>query len=422
MKVVHWCMNNRSGMHAVAESMARAELLMGVEAKVLDPFEFEKDPEASEWALDADVHVGHTHIPDRFRGKSFKRQLTKPWRVVFPVHGTPELIFEQSVESAKTNGYGSGRSYAGHQIGMQNADAILSFVPRQRDLLDLATDRHTIVDLIPMGIDTAFWSGGESKGKYVGAPSFFNCENAEPFKWAMEVLRVWPWIYRGLGENAALHIANIPTDVLRFVDGLALRNGSLQGAYVGSWSYDHDNLRNILKSVDYYISTVRYGDFNRISLEAGAAGLKVISYTGNEYADFWMPEGDQRNVAKALIAIGNGEVEPRVKPPIPTEKEMGEATVHVYERILDRPQTNFALGEIPDALTPAMRDAFLSTTGPGIGEAPPKGPRPKAPSVAELQAQAAALVAKQREPERDIAAPVASRKRATVAKKAKRHK
>lgn len=429
MKIAHWCMNNLSGMHAVAESMARAELALGVESRWLDPFEYEKDPNASEWALDADVHVGHTHIPDRFHGKSFKQSLTKPWRCVFAVHGTPELIFEQSVESARTNGYGSGRSYAGHQIGMQNADAIVCFVPRHRDLYDLATDKHTIVDLVPMGIDTAFWNGGVTKGKYVGEPSFFNCENAEPFKWAAEIVRVWPWIYQGLGENAALHIANIPTDVLRFIDALALRNGSLQGAYIGSWSYDHENLRNILKSVDYYVSTVRYGDFNRISLEAGAAGVPVISYCGNEYADYWMPEGDQRTVAKALIAIGKGDVAPRAdKLPIPTERQMAEATISVYERVLNRVPTNFALGEVlPDALTLEMQDAFLSITGPGLNASAPTGPRPKPLAVAELQRHAAALAAQVAAPsiveETLVVSPAAPRLKAAKKKgAARRHK
>lgn len=386
MKIAHWSMKNGSGMHHVAESMARAELSAGVDSRCLDPF----DPAEAdwEWALDADAHVGHTRIPDLIAKKPFKASCTKPWRVVFPVHGTPELVFESTVTDGAANGYGAGRSYAGHQIGMQEADAIVTFWPRHRDLYDLATDKHTIVDLVPMGINAAYWQGGASKGKYEGAPSFFNCDNAYAFKWAIEVLRVWRLVLKDI-PHAGLHISHIPTDLLRHVDALAMRYGSLTRAWVGSWSYDHDNLRNIYKSVDFYISPVRYGDFNRTSLEAGAGGAKVISYPGNEYADFWMPEGDQRAVAAMLVQIGKGDVEPRPKTPIPSEEDMAQAMIHVYERILDRAPTNFALGEIPDAIDRTLRDAQLSATGPGLDEAPPTAPRPKAPTGAEIQAMVA---------------------------------
>lgn len=376
MRVCHWSMLNSSGMHHVAASMARAELALGVETRLLDPF----DPGQVEWdwALDADVHVSHTHIPDHYRGKSFRRQCTKPYRWIFPVHGTPELVFEASVVDAANNGYNTGTSFAQHQRGMQEADAIVTFWPRHQALYTLATDKHTIVDCVPMGIDHAFWKAGVSPGKYAGSPSFMNCDNQYPFKWGVDLLKFWPWVREEL-DDAVLHVSNLPTVLHRFVDVMRARYGSVYGTVAGSWSYDHDNLRNIFQSVDYYLSPVRYGDFNRVSLEAGAAGMKVVSFPGNPYADYWMHEGDQRQTAVDLIRIGRGEIAPREKTPIPTEREMAEATIHVYERILDRPRTNFALGDIPDALDVTLRDAMLSTTGPGLNEERPKGPRPKAP-------------------------------------------
>jgi hypothetical protein len=293
------------------------------------------------------------------------------------VHGTPEHVFENTIDEAKDNGYNVGVSAMHHQRGMQNADAIFTFWSRHRDLYDLATDKHTIVDLIPMGIDHAYWQAGESKGKYLGAPSVFNCENQHAFKWGYYILRMWPWIQREV-ETAVLHIANIPTNAQRFVDVMCARYGSIYGSVVGSWSYDHNNLRNIFKSLDYYISPVRYGDHNRTSMEAGAAGLKVISYPGNPYADFWMQEGDDRYQARDLIAILKGDVAPLEKAPIPTEQEMAHATVNVYERILDRPQTNFALGEIPDAISADQREALKSVEG---------RPRPTVRSAAEILAE-----------------------------------
>ena len=86
------------------------------------------------------------------------------------------------------------------------------------------------------------------------------------------------------------------------------------------------------------------------------------------------------------FAIAKGEMEPRVRDAVPTETEMAQAAVHVYERILDRAPTNFALGEIPDALPVAFRDALLSATGAGLGELPKVGPRPKAKTADEIRA------------------------------------
>lgn len=376
-------MKNGSGMHRVAEQMARAELAAGVQSHCLDPFDV-KQIGWEDFGLSADVHVAHTHIPELFNGKPFRRQCTVPWRMVFPVHGTPELVFESTVTEAASNGYGAGRSYAGHQIGMQEADAIVTFWERHQALYDLATDKHTTIDLIPMGIDTAYWQAGVSRGQYEGAPSFFNCDNQYSFKWAIEVLRVWRLVLREL-PHAGLHIANIPTDLLRHVDALAMRYGSLTRAWVGSWSYDQDNLRNIFKSVNYYISPVRYGDSNRTSLEAAAAGVPVISYAGNPYADYWMPEGDQREVARVLAAIGACDVGPRAdKTPVPTEQAMAEAMIHVYERILDRPRTVFALGEIPDAIPDVVRAALASARGDEIA-LPIRAPVASAPPVPRVK-------------------------------------
>ncbi len=363
--------------------MARAELAMGVEARCLDPF----DPAQKfwDWALDADVHIGHTHIPDIFNGKSFRKSCTKPFKWVFPVHGTPEIVFESSVKDAEQNGYNTGTSFAHHQISMQNADAIVTFWSRHQALYKLATDKHTIVDLIPMGLDVEFWKGGASQGKYLGKPSFLSCENQYPFKWSVEIIRLWPWVRAELDE-AYLHATNLPGTLQRFVDVLAARYGSLYGGIYGSWNYDPTNLRNILKQIDFYISPVRYGDHNRMSLEAAAAGAKVISFEGNEYADFWMREGDQRRIAHDIIAIGKGDVEPRAdKKPVPTEREMAEAAVNVYERILDRPKTLFGPGvEIPDAIPAIIREAIRESTEPAVSAGSSAPPR-KIPTFEELQ-------------------------------------
>jgi hypothetical protein len=82
------------------------------------------------------------------------------------------------------------------------------------------------------------------------------------------------------------------------------------------------------------VGLVRYGDLNHLSMEANAAGAKTISYAGNPYAMYWIPEGDQREMARQFNAILAGDVEPRVQTPVPDVQEMAQAFLNIYEAIL----------------------------------------------------------------------------------------
>lgn len=372
MRSVQWVTPNGSGMHHVAETLARAELACGVESRCLDPHDALQD--GWDFARAADVHVNHTHLPDEFQGKPH----------VFVHHGTPEIVFELAVRDAEQNGYNTGTGMAQHFRLMQEADAIVTFWERHHALIDLMTDKATKVDLLPMGVDHAFWSGGTSHGHYLGKPALLNCENAYPFKWSVDFLRVWRWVWDKI-PGATLHVANVPANLLPQIKLMTARSGAVYGTVAGSWTYDANNLRNIFKQVDFYLSTVRYGDHNRMSMEAGASGLKVISYPGNLYADYWMREGDIRETIKDLISILDGTTPPRAdKLPVPTEADMAHGMIHVYQRILGQPLTDFAVGEIPDALDVTLRDAMLSATGAGLNEVSPSANRPPALTPAQI--------------------------------------
>jgi len=83
----------------------------------------------------------------------------------------------------------------------------------------------------------------------------------------------------------------------------------------------------------FYIGLVRYGDHNRICLEAKAAGCPLISFRGNEYADYWIDEGDQRIIAAQLLMILRGEVPKRETPETPDVSETARAMAGIYERL-----------------------------------------------------------------------------------------
>jgi hypothetical protein len=341
MKITHWAFDNGSGLSAVAASMARAEVARGHYSVVTDPL----DPQEGGWidALDSDVHVLHGGFPRTIGGKSFRKALTKPLALVYVMHSPPEYLFEHSVAEGVTNGYGAGMEWHRHQRLMQIADGLVTFCPRHQALYELATDKATIVDLIPMGMDLEFWRTSEGP-QYIdpmvtvleGEPRFLTCENQFPFKSAYDILRVWPWVRAEL-ETATLHASNMPCDTEKWFWTLINRTGAIEGLFCGSWRYSKRELRGRFQNASFYVSPVRFGDSTRTNYEASAAGARVISYPGNEWADFWMHEGDHRRMARDLIAIGRGDVEPRPdKKPIPSEDDMAVAAIAVYERILDR--------------------------------------------------------------------------------------
>lgn len=323
MKVAHWTLQNNSGMHNVAKSMVQAEQRLGLDSVLVDIID-NKDWES---VLDADIHVPHTHFPNALRNK-----VSRPLKFVWVAHGTPEHVFEGAVDD-KQKGYGHGDGVMLMQFWMRTADARVTFWPRHQAIYQTMVDKGTKVHLVPLGVDKEFWAGGESGGKYAGSPSVWTGENPAKIKWPLDLFLLWPWVLKEFPE-AKLHAGYLPLDLHRWFFPLVNSNGTSYGGYIGPYTYPHDSLRNIWKSVDFFIGLVRYGDFNRLCLEANAAGAKTISYPGNPYSDYWIPEGDQRVAAQELIRILKGDASPREKEPVPDFMDTAKGMKEIYEGIL----------------------------------------------------------------------------------------
>lgn len=311
-------------MHRVAETLSGAERAAGVDSALVNL----TDPATWEAAVDADLHVCHTHVPDEFVPRT-----TKPFKVVYVGHGTPEHIYQSAVEEGTRGGYGHADGWMLLQRWLQVADARVTFWPRHQAIYQSLCDRSSTVDCIPMGIDTAFWAGGTSRGKWAGAPSVWTGENQHYIKWILDLLIAWPWVVEQV-PMAHLHGVYLPKDQHRWLFALANRNGAAYKAHLSPIVFPHDELRNIFKSIDFFIGLVRYGDHNHLGLQASVAGVPTISYAGNPYTDYWLPEGDQRTLAAELVKVLRGEVPKREKSPVPDIGEMAEAMVRVYQRVL----------------------------------------------------------------------------------------
>jgi len=324
MKIAHWTLFNGSGMYHMAETLARAEAMAGLDSWLVNC----QDPAGYGPILDADIQVIHTHLPDDVR-----LQLTRPLKLVWVAHGTPEYVFQKSVEAGLNQGYGASDSWQLVQHWMQVADALVTFWPRQQAIWQSFCDKRTVVECIPQGIDTGFWTPGESRGKYLGAPSLFTAENCDYSKWPLDLFFAWPWVCQAI-PTAHLHTVYLPQDQARWWYPLLNRNGSGFKTISAAYYLDPAALRNAFRSTDYFIGLVRYGTENLLCRQANASGAKTISYRGNALADFWITEGDQRGMAQELTAILKGEVEPRAKQAVPDIGETVKALQHIYARIL----------------------------------------------------------------------------------------
>lgn len=327
MRICHWTAFNGSGMNRVAETMVRAEKALGLDSHLVNVQEMPSE----QWDVyaNADIHVPHTHFPNEMR-----KRLTRELKMVFVGHGTPEYIFQSAIEDAK-KGYGHGDSLQLWQYWMQHADAVVTFWPRHQAIMKSLCDKHTAVHLVPLGLEHNFWKSAKSRGKFAGDPSIMTCENSHFMKWSYDLLVSWAWVYKEI-PDACLHVGYLPTDQHRTFFPLVNRNGASYGAHISPITWPHEELRHVLNSIDFYANLVRYGDHNRMGMEAGLCGAKVISYRGNPYADFWIQEGSQVGMAEELIPILRGDIKPRDKAAIPSDVEMAEAMRGVYEEVLDR--------------------------------------------------------------------------------------
>lgn len=324
MKIAHWTMFNTSGMFRVAEALAKAEAQSGLDSWLVNC----QDPTGYKDILDSDIQVIHTHLPDDVR-----LQLTKPLRTVFVAHGTPEYVFQRSVEAGLNQGYGASDSLQLCQYWLQHADATVTFWPRQQAIWQSMSDKHTIIDLIPQGIDKTFWKPVPSAGHYMGTPSLFTAENNDYSKWPLDLFIAWPWVWPKV-PTAFLHAVYLPTDQHRWFFPLLNRNGSGYKTIASNLILSPESLRNAFCSNDYYIGLARYGTANLISKQANACGVKTISYKGNEFSDFWIDEGDQRIIADQLYEILAGHVAPRSKTTVPDISETVKAMSLIYNRIM----------------------------------------------------------------------------------------
>jgi len=321
MKVCHWTMFNKSGMYRVAESFALTEKTLGVDA-VLCNF---ADESKFDEMLDADVHVVHTHLPDKVA------ENTKG-KVVWVGHGSVEHTFQTSVEAGTNKGYGASDSWMLCQYWLQHADALVTFWPRQQAIWQSMCDKHTCVEYVKMGVDLDFWKPIESRGRFLGKPSVFSAENCHYVKWPLDLFIAWPWVYPKV-PGSWLHVLYLPNDQHRWFFPLINRNSCAFRTVASAAVFGPEELRNAFCSVDYFIGLVRYGDHNRLCMEANACGMKSISYTGNMYSDFWIHEGDQRVVAEELTAILLGKVAPREKEPVPSIIDTAKEMIAIYGRI-----------------------------------------------------------------------------------------
>jgi hypothetical protein len=327
MKIVHWVLKNGSGMNTVAQDMADAERDLGLPSIALNC----GDKAEIDAGIDADIHVVHTHIPDKVDiGRS------KDSKVVWVAHGTPEHCFTTSLEKGTALGPSASDSWMISLRMLQMADASVTFWPRHQAIWQNMADRRTIVECIPMGVSSKFWNPpapGVVTESMVGNPSILALENSHAIKWPLDFCFAFPELMRKHPE-IKFHLFCLPFDQFKWWMPLINRTGAAYKSYVNAMRLSKPEMLQAFHGADFMLSPVRYGDFNRTCLEAAASGCKVISFNGNPYAHYWIPEGDHRIQAEAIDQIIKGnaaEMTPRAKPV--DNEVMAREMIKVYERI-----------------------------------------------------------------------------------------
>ena len=326
MRVVHFTLSNGSGLNRVSVNMATSETAAGLDSslcftdtKTPPPYQGVKVISMEE-AKGADVYVINSHIPDGMKGKT-----------VFVAHGTPEHCFSTALEQHKSAGYAAGDPFMLSMHRLNTSDVTVTFWDRHQYIWQSLNPKAD-VRCVPMGVDKGFWGPVESTGKWVGTPSFLSCENSHQIKWPLDIVLAFPLIM-AKNPGAVLHLHYLPLDQHRWWYPLLTANSTAYKSFSSAGYLSPVDLRNAFSSVDYLLNPVRYGDFNSLCLEAKACGCKVISYCGNPYADYWIDEGDQREMADQITAISSGSVKANDTNDVPSTEEMAAEMINIYEAI-----------------------------------------------------------------------------------------
>ncbi len=333
MRIAHWAATNTSGMAHMAAACAEGERRLGHESVLVDV------DAAGTWlsgvAVEADVHVCHTRFPDIQRAR-VRNHTGKEAKVVFVAHGIPEHNMEIAVNAALgPEQYCPADHWMLTRHWLRVSDAFVVFNERQQAIYQTMVPKAQTIDCVPMGVDRAFWAVGEADGERMrGQPSVWMSENQARIKWALDVLIAWPWVAKELPQ-AFLHAHYLPFDMHRFLIDLANTNGAAYYATLSARTFSHETLRTMWKRTDFNLATTRYGDNTLLTMQAESAGLATISYPGNQYASYWVPEGDQRVLAQELVKIFSGDVAPRAKLDVPDLLDTAKAMTGIYERVLD---------------------------------------------------------------------------------------
>lgn len=318
MRIAHWVMKNGSGMHNVAEDMCAGECALGHDSIIINT----EDSKEWENGVGYEVYVVHTHLPDIAYAQNNKK-------IIFIPHGTPEHVFQGAMDKGLAGGYGMSDSWMVSQHWVNKADAVITFWDRHKYIWQQLNSK-TRIYVVPIGIDTEFWKPTPSLGRWLGSPAILTAENCHSIKYPLDLFLALPEVMKEI-VGLRLHAWYVPRDQHRWWFPLVNNNGVSFRSYITENRMDKTTLRNAFNSVDYYVGLVRYGDYNRICLEAKASGCKVISYAGNPYADFWVTEGDQRKMAEELLKILKGEVSalPCLAPS--DRKDVAKEMIKIYE-------------------------------------------------------------------------------------------
>ena len=303
MKIVHftnWA-PRLSGMYESVKDQIKYERREGIESDFVDTIDGRTNvtddgwltPIAVEKALDADIWVPHSKIPEVLK----PHWTTK--KVIYVLHGPSEHMLQKEWNTDR-----KVAAFDSHVQILWKYHATVVLNKHERDIMELY-DEHGRLHYIPNSIDLERVQVNAPAWEYDIRPSIVSFDVPRLEKLPAHILWAMPRIQKKI-PTAKLNLFSLTLSSIGMWRNLICKSKRrhLQQGCCENIQLENRNLRPFMMGADIGFNNNFSGIASRVTMEMQALGVPVVSY-GGEYTKYHAKIFDLDSIARQITRCWN---------------------------------------------------------------------------------------------------------------------